>query len=91
MNTTFAPVPVSTQTAVDVAVGPYSLNVMVPPAGPPAVVGLMTGVPGWFAVPVRCALSVIDAPGDTVATGTLVVISGVTGLTVKHSPAAKCV
>ena len=42
--------------------GPYAVNVIVPSAGPPAVVGLITGVPGWLAVPDSVAVSLIGLP-----------------------------
>ena len=64
--------------------GPKAVKVIMPPAGLPAVVGLMTGVPGWLAVPVMVAVSLIALPSWT---GPLawVVSVGVTGFTVKHS------
>jgi hypothetical protein len=54
------------------------------PAAAPAVVGLIAGVPGWFDVPLRAAVSVTGLPSTT--SGPAVVGSaGVTGVTVKHS------
>ena len=60
------------------------MNVIEPPAGPPAVVGLITGVPGLFAVPVSVALSLI-VPPSWIGPLACVVSVGVTGLTAKHS------
>ena len=45
--------------------GPKAVKVIMPPAGLPAVVGLMTGVPGWLAVPVMVAVSLIALPSWT--------------------------
>ncbi len=65
--------------------GPKSLNVIVPPAGAPATDGLIAGVPGWFAVPLRVAVSVTGCPRRTGPGPAVVIKVGVTGLTVKHS------
>ncbi len=68
-----------------VLLGPYSLNVIVPPAGaPPVPVRLMTGLAGWVAVPPRAAESVTAVPRYTSAPAVVDSV-GVTGLTVKHS------
>src|SRR5215468_8246297 len=67
--------------------GPKAVKVMVPPAGPPAVVGLITGVPGLFAVPVSVAVSVIGLPRVTGPAPAMVVSVGVAGFTTKHSVA----
>src|SRR5436190_19541672 len=73
-------------TAVQLS-GPYSLKVIVPPAGaPPVPVRLMTGLAGCMAVPDRAAESVTAVPSVTSAPA-VVGNAGVTGLTVKHSPA----
>ena len=61
---------------------------MLPPAGPPGVVGLMTGVPGLLAVPVRVAVSVTGLPMKTSGPAD-VLRSGFTGVTRKHSVAAE--
>ena len=65
--------------------GPRSVKVIVPPARAPAVVGLMTGVPGWFAVPERLAVSVTGCPRSTELAPAAVPKVGVTGVTLKHS------
>jgi hypothetical protein len=63
--------------------GPSRVKVMLQPAGLPAVVGLIAGVPGRFAVPLSAAVSVIGLPSNT--SGPAVVANcGVTGVTVKH-------
>src|SRR2546426_2418024 len=64
--------------------GPRAVKVIMPPAGLPAVVGLMTGVPGWFAVPVMVAVSLIALPSWT-GPEAWVLRFGVTGVTTKHS------
>ena len=63
------------------------MKVMVPPAGAPAApVRLMTGLAGCVAVPDSSAESETALP--SVTSGPAVVArAGVTGLTVKHSPA----
>ena len=60
---------------------------IVPPAARPAVVGLMTGVPGLFAVLPRVAVSVTGFPKSTGPAPAWVVSVGVRGVTLKHSPA----
>ena len=65
--------------------GPYAVKVIVPPAGPPAVVGLIAGVPGLFAVRPRVALSLIALPSTTGPAPACVDSDGVTGAIVKHS------
>src|SRR5215212_11105277 len=82
VNTRF----VASQTAV--ADGPYSLNVIEPPAAAPAVVGLMTGDPGLFAVPASAAESLTELPIVTVPDAVVGSVA-VTGLTTKHSVAAE--
>jgi hypothetical protein len=66
--------------------GPYSLNVIVPPAGAPAVLlRLIGGLVGCVAVSPRVAESETALPRKT---SVLAVVArlGVTGVTVKHSP-----
>src|SRR5688572_9493884 len=67
---------------------------MVPPAAAPPVTGLIDGyvvlgppVPGWLAVPVRNALSLIVLPRTHGVAEQLASVDsvGVTGATVKHS------
>src|SRR5262249_31996714 len=65
--------------------GPKTFQVIEPPAAAPGVIGLITGLPGWFAVPVIVAVSLIELPSVTVPLATCVVSCGVTGFTVKHS------
>src|SRR6266498_698224 len=84
----YVPSPLTVTVVVNATVvqlfGPYAVKMMVPSAGAPSVVGLIAGVPGWFAVPVSVAVSVIRLPSTT--SGPAVVASaGVTGVTVKHS------
>jgi len=73
---------------VGAADGPYSENVIVPPAAACAVELIEPSpsppVPGWLAVPVSVAVSSIGFPSTTDGVA-LVLIVGVTGLTVKHS------
>src|SRR5436190_10561139 len=66
--------------------GPYALNVIEPPAAPPAFVGLITGVPGSFAVLPSVPVSLMGEPSATFAEA-LVDSVGASGLTVKHSVA----
>ena len=65
----YEPLPVTVTVFVYATVvqlfGPYAVKVMLPPAGPPAVVGLMTGLPGLFAVPPSDAVSLIEPPSCT--------------------------
>jgi len=67
-----------------VSFGPKSLNVIVPPAGAPSG-PLITGLPGWLAVPFRFTRSDTGLPSCTSADA-WVGTNGITGLTVKHSP-----
>jgi hypothetical protein len=72
--------------------GPYAVKVMVPFARLPAVVGVMTGVPGSLAVPLSVAVSVMVAGRLVLAGGVPTIVAdvtsvGVTGRTVKHSVA----
>ena len=65
--------------------GPYSVNVIVPPAGdPPVPVRLMIGLAGWVAVPPKAAESLTAVPKLTPALAVVASVA-VTGLTVKHS------
>ena len=59
---------------------------IVPSAGAPAVVGLMTGLPGWFAVLARSAVSVTGFPKSTGPDPAWVTSVGCLGVTLKHSP-----
>jgi hypothetical protein len=70
--------------------GPKAVKVIEPCATFPAVVGLMTGVPGSLAVPVSVAVSLIVAGTLVVPDGVPVIVArvesvGVTGVTLKHS------
>src|SRR2546428_8129204 len=69
--------------AQPVSFGPKSLNVIVPPAGAPSG-PLITGLPGWLAVPFRFARSETGLPSCTSGDAS-VGMNGITGLTVKHS------
>src|SRR5215468_5215915 len=86
----YVPSPLTARVVVNATVlqsfGPKAVKVMVPPAGPPAVVGLITGVPGSFAVPVSVAVSLMGLPSRTGPAPALVASVGFTGFTVKHSP-----
>src|SRR5438309_2191444 len=64
--------------------GPNAVQLIVPPAGPPTVVGLITGLPGWLAVPRSVAVSLIAWPSVTPALACVVSV-GCTGVTLKHS------
>jgi len=82
VKTRFIPVPESMH--VGVLAGPYSLNVIVPPAFEPS---------GCLAVPVRVAWSVIADPRlcavPLVEFEALVAMAGVTGATRLCSPASR--
>jgi hypothetical protein len=70
--------------------GPKAVKVIVPCATFPAVVGLMTGVPGSLAVPPSVAVSLIVAGTFVVFDGVPAIVAwvasvGVTGVTLKHS------
>src|SRR6266498_4813091 len=85
----YVPSPLTVTVVVNATVvqlfGPYAVKMMVPSAGAPSVVGLIAGVPGWFAVPVSVAVSLIGLPSWTGPAPALVASCGVTGVTVKHS------
>jgi len=90
----YDPLPFTFTVAVNATVvqllGPNAVNVMVPFAGLPAVVGLMTGVPGSLAVPLSVAVSEIVAGRFVVFDGVPTIDAavarvGVTGATLKHS------
>ena len=72
--------------------GPKSWKVIDPPAGEPTDPP-MTGLPGWLAVPLSVAVSLIGLLSRTVAEAWVTSV-GVTGPTVKHSfesPTPLCV
>src|SRR5215218_8099507 len=64
--------------------GPYSRNLISPPAGAPAA-PLMTGLPGCVAVPPSVAVSANAVPTAT-GPDAFVLNDGSTGVTRKHSP-----